>query len=155
MAFKCCVVNCRSNYAGKEKTTVFLFPKKEHLRKIWITLVNRKDWEPSNSSYIYIKHFENQKGEGNKRFRLTKTLKPVPPIFDPSNPNFRKSSSCQVTSPASIPRKSIRKRVYQEDQCQSFLADDVIKNFRDVSENLCLSECSFQEYDDRVAFFSS
>ena len=107
MVFKCCVVNCRSNYAGKEKTTVFLFPKKEHLRKIWITFVKRKDWEPSNSSYICIKHFENQKGEDNKRFRLTKTLKPVPPIFDPSNPNFRKSSFCQVTSPVSIPRKSI------------------------------------------------
>ena len=59
MVFKCCMVNCRSNYAGKEKTTVFLFPKKEQLRKIWIPFANRKDWEPSNSSYICIKHFEN------------------------------------------------------------------------------------------------
>ena len=97
MVFKCCVVNCRSNYAGE---------KEEHLRKIWIKFVNRKDWETTNSLYIYIhiyiyiscisyiciKHFEDkyyQKGEGNKRFRLIKTLKPVPTIFDPSNPNFR------------------------------------------------------------------
>ena len=32
MVFKCCVVNCRSYYVGEEKTTVFSFPKEEHLR---------------------------------------------------------------------------------------------------------------------------
>ena len=81
MVFRCCVVKCRSNYAGEEKTTVFSFPEEEHLRKTWIKFVKRKDWEPTNSSYIYIKHFEDnyyQKGEGNKSFRLMKTLKPVP-----------------------------------------------------------------------------
>ena len=106
----CCFCEC--------ETTVFSFPKEEHLRKTWIKFVNRKDWESTNSSYIFIKHFEDkyyQKGEGNKRFRLIKTLKPVPTIFDPSNPNFWNSSACQATSPVSIPRKSPRKRVYQED----------------------------------------
>ena len=43
-------VNCRSNYADEENTTAFSFPKEEHLRKIWITFVNRKDWEPTNLS---------------------------------------------------------------------------------------------------------
>ena len=38
MVCKCCVVDCRSNYAGEERTTVFSFPKEESLRKIWITL---------------------------------------------------------------------------------------------------------------------
>ena len=42
--------------------------------------------------------------------------------------------------------------MYQEDKCQGFIAD-VIKNFRDNSENLCLSEYLFQEYDDLVGFF--
>ena len=130
MVFMCYVVNCCLNYAGEEKTTVFSYPKEEHLRKIWIKLVNRKDWEPTNSSYICIKHFEDkyyQKGGGNKRFRLIETLKPVPTIFDPNNPDFQNCSAFQVTSPASIPRKSSRKRLYQEYQYQSFLADDVIK----------------------------
>ena len=66
--FKCCVVNCRSNYAGEEKTTA---SKEEHLRKVWIKFVNRQDWEPTNSSYISIKHFEDkyyQKEEDNKQF---------------------------------------------------------------------------------------
>ena len=130
----------------KKKTTVFSFPK-EHLRKIWIKFVNRKNQEPVNSSQICIKHFEDkyyQKGEGNKRFRLIKTLKHVTTIFDPSNPNFQNSSSCQVTSPVSIPRKSSRKCVHQEVPYQSFIAEDVIKNFSYINENLCLSGYSFQ-----------
>ena len=88
MVFKCCVVNCRSNHAG-EKNNRFLFLKRRTFPKIWIKCVNRKDWEPTNSSYICIKHFENkyyQKGEGNKWFKLIKTLKPVPTVFDSSNP---------------------------------------------------------------------
>ena len=74
-------------------------------------------------------------------------------IFDPSNPNFQNFSACQVTSPVSILRKSPRKRVYQEDQYHSFIADDVIKNFSDINESLCPSGYSFQQYDDRVVFF--
>ena len=105
--------------------------------------MNRKDWER--------KHFEDknyQKGEGNKRFRLIKTLKPVPTIFNPSNPNFRNSSACQVTSPVTIPRKLTRKLVYQEDHYQSFLADDVIKTDSDINESLRPSGYSFQKDDD-------
>ena len=122
------------------KDNRFLFTKRKNLQKIWIKFVNRKDWEPTNSSYICIKHFEGkyyQNGEGNKRFWLIKTSKPVPTIFDSSNPNFRNSSVCQVTSPVSIPRKSPRKCVYQEDQYEGFIADNVIKNFSDINESLC------------------
>ena len=57
MVFKCCVVNCRSNYAEEEKTTVFSFTKEEHLRKIRIKFVNTKDWEPTNSSYYMCQTF--------------------------------------------------------------------------------------------------
>ena len=97
MVFKYCVVNCRSNYASEKKNPFFSFPKEEYLQKIWIKFVNRKDWEPTNSSFIYIKHFEDkyyQNGEGNKQFRLMKTLKPVPTTFDSSNPNYQNSSAC-------------------------------------------------------------
>ena len=149
-------MNCRSNYAGEEKTTVFSFPKDKYLRKIWITYVNRKDWEPTNSSYICMNHFDNkyyQKTESNKRFKLIKTLKPVLTVSDSSNLNFQ-NSACQVASPISIPRKSPRKRLYQEDQYQSYLAKNVIKTFSDINGNLCPSGYSFQQYDDRVVFSS-
>ena len=150
-------MNCRPNYAGEEKTTVFSFPKDKYLRTIWITYVNRKDWEPTNLSYICMNHFDNKyypKTEGNKRFKLIKTLKPTLTIFDSSNLNFQNSWASQVTSPISIPRKSPRKRLYQEDQYQSFLAKNVIKTFSDINENLCPSGYSFQQCDDRVVFSS-
>ena len=50
MVYKCCPVDCRSNYAGKEYTTASFFPKEESLPKIWIKFVNRKDW---NTVVIY------------------------------------------------------------------------------------------------------
>ena len=131
----CCVVNCRSNYTCEEKTTVFSFPKEEHFWNIWIKIFqNRKDWEPTNSSYICIKHFEDkhyQKGEGNERFRLIKTLKLVPTKFDRSNPNLSLPG-------VSIPRKLPRKRTYQEDHHHSFIAEFVIKSFSDINEIICL-----------------
>ena len=56
MVFKCCVLNCRSHYAGEERATAFSFPKEEHLRKV--KFVNRKDCEPNNLSYIFIKYIK-------------------------------------------------------------------------------------------------
>ena len=74
MVYKCCVVDCRSNYAGEERTTVFSFPKEESLRKIWIRFVNRKE----------------------------------------------------LGSP--------RKRIYQDDQYQSFMNNDSINKLSDIEE---------------------
>ena len=72
MVYKCCVVDCRSNYAGEERTTVFSFPKEESLRKIWIRFVNRKELGLTPSSFICIKHFEEKycrKGKNDKRYQ--------------------------------------------------------------------------------------
>ena len=93
-----------------------------------------------------------QKGEGNKRFRLIKTLKPVPTIFDPKNPNFQNSSACQVTSPVSIPKNHQENACTKNIQYQSFIADDVIKNFSDINKGFCPSGYSYQQYDDQVVF---
>ena len=60
MVYKCCIINCCSISAGEERTAVLNFPKEESLRKIWIKSVNRKDWEPTPSSFLYIKYFEEQ-----------------------------------------------------------------------------------------------
>ena len=139
-------MNCCSNLAGKEKTTIFYFPKEKNLQKTWIKFVNRKDWELTNSSFICIKRFEDkyyQRGEGNKQFQLIKILKPVPTIFDPSNPHFHNSSACQVTLLVSVPRKIPRKRVYHEEQYESFIANNVIKNSSEINESLLPLEYSF------------
>ena len=58
MVYKCCIVNCRSNYTVEESTTVFPFPKEKDLKKRSIKFVNRSliNWEPTSPSYICIKH---------------------------------------------------------------------------------------------------
>ena len=122
MVYKCCIVGCRSNYIAKEANTVFYFPKDEDIRKRWIKFVNRKDWLPTSLSYICKNHFEPKyfrKGQNNKRYRLIKKLKPVPIIFNPSYVTQSSSSSNSI-SPVSILRKSPRKRIFQEEQYETF-----------------------------------
>lgn len=163
MGYKCCIVGCRSNYTTAEVNTVFSFPKDVDLRKRWIKFVNRQDWEPTTSSYICKKHFEPKyfkKGENNKRYRLIKKLKPVPTIYNPSDDVIQSSStSSSLISPASmvrvsIPRKSRRKRIFQEEQYETFLADDSIKTLSNVNKNLTPSGYSFKQKDDHVIFYN-
>ena len=116
-------------YGGKERPTVFSFSKEESLRKIWIKFVNRKDWEPTRPSFICIKQFEEKyyrKGKIDKRYCLTKTLKPVPTIFNPNIQTSQCSSSSHIKSPVTVPGRSSRKRIYQDDQYQSFINYDLI-----------------------------
>ena len=113
-------------------SSLFSFPEEESLRKIWIKFVNRKDWEPTPSSFICIKHFEEKyyrKGKNDKCYRLTNTLKPVPTIFNPNIQTSKCSSSSHIISPVTVPRRSPRKRIFQEDQYQSFMNYDLINNF--------------------------
>ena len=80
-------VDCRSNYAGEERTTVFYFPKEESLHKIWIKFVSRKSWEQTPWSFTSIKQVEEKyyrKGNNDKLYCLTKTFKLVPTIFNPN-----------------------------------------------------------------------
>ena len=155
MAYKCCAIDCRSNYAGEERTTVFSFPKEESLRKIWIKFVNRKDWEPTPSSFICIKHFEEKyyrKGKNDKRYRLTKTLKPVPTIFNPNIQTSQCSSSSHIISPVTVPRRSPRARISQDDQYQSFMNYDLIGKLIDIKERLSLAGFLFKKNNDYVTF---
>ena len=78
MVNKCCVVGCRSNYKLEERVPVFLFPSDEDIKNRWIKFVNRKDWQSTCSTVIYIKYFQDKflkKDEHEKRLRLVKTLK--------------------------------------------------------------------------------
>ena len=53
----------------------------------------------------------------------------------------------------SIPIKSPRKRIFQEKQYETFLADDSVKKLSDINENLAPPGYSFQQRDDHVKFF--
>ena len=111
---KCCIYNCRFNYAGENHTVVFSFPRDDDLKKIWVRFVNRKDWSPSNSSVICIKHFEKKylkMGERKKRCRLHMRKKPVPTIFDPSAHAYSSTSALKVPIRIMCLQKSMSSRL--------------------------------------------
>ena len=60
MVNKCCVGGCCSNYKGEETVSVFSFPSDENIKNRWIKFVSRKDWQPTSSAVICIKHFTKQ-----------------------------------------------------------------------------------------------
>ena len=43
MAYKCCIVHCRSNYS-EQPAAGFCFPKGEDIRRRWMKFVNTQDW---------------------------------------------------------------------------------------------------------------
>ena len=146
MVNKCCVVGCRSNYKGEEIVPVFSFPSDEDIKNRWIKFVNRKDWQPTSSAVICIKHFEGKflkKGEHEKRFRLIKTLKPIPTIY----PASTKTSS---TYKVSLTRKSPKKRVFQEDQYDEFKRNNNIIGLESITESDCPQGYLYAKYEDHV-----
>ena len=136
MVYKVFVVDCRSNYVREEQTIVFSFPEEKRLSKIWIKFVNRKDWEPTPSSSICIKHFKEKhyrKGKNDMCYSLTKTLKPVSMIFNPNIQTSQCSLSSHIISPVALPT---RKSIYQNDQYQSFMNYNLINKLSDTEESL-------------------
>ncbi|KAF2902885.1 hypothetical protein ILUMI_03297 [Ignelater luminosus] len=62
MPRRCCVPGCRSNYDSSLKennkcVTTFSFPKDDERKLQWIRTIPRKDWTPSCSAVVCVKHF--------------------------------------------------------------------------------------------------
>lgn len=154
MVNKCCIVGCRSNYAGEISTTpAFSFPADEELRKRWIKFVNRKEWKPRESSVICIKHFDEKyikTGKQNKRNRLNKSLKPIPTLNNATLSTYEESSLSPVYK---TPRKSPVKRTFQEDQYESFLLQDEIKTLACLDEQTSPEDYLYKSFDNHIIYY--
>ena len=123
MVYKCCIVGCSSNYTTEEANTVFfLFQRTRILGKDGLNLSTEKTgYQHRRRTFVKIifepKYF--RKSQNNKCYRLIKKLKPEPTIFNPSYVT-QSSSSFNLISPVSIPRKSLKKRIFQEEQYETF-----------------------------------
>ena len=73
-----------------------------------------------------IKHFEEKYYQKvnvySKRYRLAINMKPVATIFDPKKVTNKNSEIKNATSPICIPQRTLGKRLYQEDQYESFIS---------------------------------
>ena len=155
MVYKCCIVNCHPNCTIEESRMVFSFQKEEDLKKRWIKFIYRKGLEPISLSYLCIRHFEEKylkKDKNSKRYRLAINMKPVLTIFDPKTVINKNSEINNVASSISIPFRSPRKCLYQEDQYESFISKDSIKDFTCLSKSFSPGEYTFTRNDDHVFF---
>ncbi|XP_069704837.1 uncharacterized protein [Periplaneta americana] len=97
MPRRCCVPGCRSNYDSTLKSSgkyvsAFSFPKDENRRQAWIHAISRKDWTPSPSSTVCIKHFDEKEVNLHDIYRqpdgtLTKLLLNCPRLSKDAVPS--------------------------------------------------------------------
>ena len=80
-------------------------------------------------------------------------VKPVPTIFDPKIVISKNSEISNVTSPICIPRRTPRKRLYQEDQYELFISKDSVKDSKCLNEGFSPSGYTFRKNDDHVLFY--
>ena len=84
-----------------------------------------------------IKHFEEKcykKGKNSKRYLLAMYMKPVLTVFQ------SKKLSRKIQKQTMLPHQSVflrdhRGNVYQEDQCDSFISKDSVKDYTCLNES--------------------
>ena len=76
----------------------------------------------------------------------------MPTIFDLEGRSLSAESK-HLKLPASVPRKSPTKRVYQQDQFKLFEEQDKIKSFDAINSTLTPPEYTFQKYNNLVVFY--
>ena len=76
----------------------------------------------------------------------------MPTIFNPNIQTSQCSSSSHIISPVTVPRRSLRTRISQDDQYQSFMNYDLISKLSDIEERLSLAGFLFKKNNDYVTF---
>ena len=76
----------------------------------------------------------------------------MPTIFDLEGRSLSTESK-HLKLPASVPRKSPTKRVYQQNQFKLFEEQDKIKSFDVINSTLTPPEYTFQKYNNLVVFY--
>ena len=76
-------------------------------------------------------------GKNSKGYRLAINMKPVATIFGPKKVINKNSVINKITSPICIPRRTPRKRLYLEDQYETIISKDSVKDFICFPPNWC------------------
>ena len=51
MGYKCCMPFCKGNCRTGPKVSVFSFPRNPDIKRKWMKVIQRADFDPSTSSY--------------------------------------------------------------------------------------------------------
>ena len=150
MVNKCAAPKCQTGYTSStRKLSSFHFPlKNEELNKKWIRFVNRSDWVPTKHSVLCELHFEDIYKNKGKRMSLNWSMKPVPTIH----------SADLIDTPSVLPttqtfRQPPRKRIFQEDQLDSFRIHDKINSLDDLNQSHSPPGFEFRQFEGCVIFY--
>ncbi|KAF2883780.1 hypothetical protein ILUMI_22366 [Ignelater luminosus] len=157
MPRRCCVPGCTSNYDSSLKennkcVTTFSFPKDDERKLQWIRA--RKDWTPSSSAVVCVKHFCESDVIYHDKWLLSDgtvqqlslrnpKLKPeaVPCIF-PNLPSYLSSKpKCTRRDPQERHDNIIKKH---SQLVEDFLKKDIISDFNDLKNNYCQQVNTFE-----------
>ena len=61
MVKSCCAVGCVNHLTKGSSLSFYRFPTDNDRRRRWISAINRKDWRPTQYSYVCSAHFVSGK----------------------------------------------------------------------------------------------
>ncbi|KAF2887534.1 hypothetical protein ILUMI_18639, partial [Ignelater luminosus] len=159
MPRRCCVPGCTSNYESclKENNkcvTTFSFPKDDERKLQWIRAIPRKDWTPSSSAVVCVKHFCESDVIYHDKWLLSDgtvqqpslrnpKLKPeaVPCVF----PNLLSYLSTKPKCTRRDPQERHDNIIKKHSQLvEDFLKKDIISDFIDLKNNYCQQVNTFE-----------
>ena len=116
----------------------------------WVCFVNRSDWKPIKNSVICEKHFESKYILiGKQRNLLDWKLNPIPTLH--TDMALKKPSLLPTLS---VPRKTPKLRVYQEDELCEFNSMYAIRSFEELCKKDCLTGFSRMMHQDAIVFYN-
>ena len=132
MVKSCCAIGCTNRLTKENTLSFYRFPADIERRKLWITAINRRDWEPNKYSYVCSAHFVSGKKSDDK-------LSPdyVPSIF------HHVSSPLKRRKQANLHAYHRRKQVNQK-RVQSVMQQKARRDLEEqASENAAREEAAY------------
>lgn len=151
MPNSCIVPNCKTNYrSSDEKHTVFLLPKNNELRNLWLQKIPRKNFIPSKYSAVCEKHFNASdiiredkvvRDDGSvlivKRDRPKLKTDAVPVIF-PNCPKYLSSEPKTKRTNLDVRENLLLQRAIEESKQShsQYLQESIFNSFEKLVELL-------------------
>ena len=135
----------------KQNITKFHFPLKNfELNRLWIRFVNRKEWKPTNHSFLCEVHFEEKYIVRVGTSNLKWSMNPIPTKH--SRELLKMLSSLLPTGKTT--RKPPRERFIFNDQMDTFRETDTITSLADLNETTALDGFQFKKSNDHALFYN-
>ena len=128
MVKSCCAVGCHNKYEKGKGIQFYRFPTDPERKSKWVSAVSRKDWEPTEYSWICSEHFVSG----------TKSNNPLAPNYVPTifkhigSPSKRRVQSRMVSFNR---RQSMKRRRRDNEASSSASISEEVETVDDIDSN--------------------